>query len=181
MKIEVRNVKIAAFASRETTCFSANIYLDGVKAGCASNDGGGGCNEYQPRSLARRLNDYASTLPPIVLDWLEPQADGTHPTIQPNADTLVGDALAAYQSARDLRRLLRERLVFTVAGKPGIYSTRKLGAAGVAALLGDPRKLAQLNAGTVLNSLAFDAALALYLAPQPEKLPMSPNQRKERP
>lgn len=46
MKITVKNVKIAQFASEETLCFEASVYLDGKKAFVASNDGRGGCNSY---------------------------------------------------------------------------------------------------------------------------------------
>jgi len=37
-------VKICKWASEETTCFTANIMLDGKKVGDVSNDGHGGCD-----------------------------------------------------------------------------------------------------------------------------------------
>ena len=33
MKIELKNVQYAAFASEETNCFEATIYVDGIFAG----------------------------------------------------------------------------------------------------------------------------------------------------
>jgi hypothetical protein len=41
MKIEVRNVKFSAFASQETNCFEATIWIDGKRIGAARNEGHG--------------------------------------------------------------------------------------------------------------------------------------------
>ena len=46
--IELRNIKHAAFASKETHCYSATIYVDGKKWGTVSNDGRGGCDNVNP-------------------------------------------------------------------------------------------------------------------------------------
>jgi len=46
MKITIKNVKIAKFASEETLCFECSVYVDGKRAFVASNDGRGGCNSY---------------------------------------------------------------------------------------------------------------------------------------
>ncbi len=42
MNITLKNIKHAEFASHETNCFTANIYLDKKKIGEAENDGHGG-------------------------------------------------------------------------------------------------------------------------------------------
>jgi hypothetical protein len=39
MNIELKNVKHSEFASHETNCFEATIYVDGKKAGEAHNNG----------------------------------------------------------------------------------------------------------------------------------------------
>jgi hypothetical protein len=43
MQITLKNFKHAAFASEETYCFQATVYVDGIKVGVAGNDGHGGC------------------------------------------------------------------------------------------------------------------------------------------
>jgi hypothetical protein len=43
MKIELKNVKFSDFASEETNCFRADVYVNGKKAGYCNNDGHGGC------------------------------------------------------------------------------------------------------------------------------------------
>lgn len=42
MKLELKNVKIHEDMSEETTCFSATLYVNGVKAAICSNRGCGG-------------------------------------------------------------------------------------------------------------------------------------------
>lgn len=44
MKIELKNIKHAAFASQETECYQATIYIDGKKSGFVDNGGHGGCD-----------------------------------------------------------------------------------------------------------------------------------------
>ncbi len=43
MQVTLKNLKICNFASEETICFQATVYVDGKKAGTAQNDGKGGC------------------------------------------------------------------------------------------------------------------------------------------
>lgn len=51
MKIEIKNVKYAAFASEETHCFSATLYVDGKRLCIVKNDGHGGCDDYHPLNM----------------------------------------------------------------------------------------------------------------------------------
>jgi len=47
-KITLKNFKHAEFASHETNCFEATVYLDGKKFGNVENDGHGGCSFFWP-------------------------------------------------------------------------------------------------------------------------------------
>lgn len=42
----LKNLKVCEWASEETTCFTATLYVDGKRVGECSNDGHGGCNRY---------------------------------------------------------------------------------------------------------------------------------------
>lgn len=46
MKLEVKSVKIAKFASEETLCYEATVYIDGKPKFTARNDGHGGCSMF---------------------------------------------------------------------------------------------------------------------------------------
>ena len=46
MKIEFHNIQVFQALSRETPCFTADLYVDGVLEAYVSNRGGGGGNDY---------------------------------------------------------------------------------------------------------------------------------------
>lgn len=46
MKITLKAIKHSKFASQETDCYTANLYVDGTKIGTVSNAGHGGCDEF---------------------------------------------------------------------------------------------------------------------------------------
>jgi len=46
MNITIKNVKHSEFASQETHCFEATVYVDGKRAFKVSNSGHGGSDEY---------------------------------------------------------------------------------------------------------------------------------------
>src|SRR6516162_4225213 len=103
MKIELRNVKVAAFASEETTCFQATIYVDGKRCGTARNDGHGGCTWIEPQELRVRINSYAQTLPDKVSPTLRNPHDESLPfSYAQDAESLIDDALHAHLVTGDL-------------------------------------------------------------------------------
>jgi hypothetical protein len=46
MNIEIKDIKFSEFASHETLCFEASVYVDGNKSFIVENDGNGGCHNY---------------------------------------------------------------------------------------------------------------------------------------
>lgn len=64
MKIELKNISINKRLSEETTCFVANIYVDGKKAGEASNRGNGGCTDvyFLDHNLQKQVEEFCKTL-----------------------------------------------------------------------------------------------------------------------
>lgn len=57
VKIELKGVKLFAELSEETTAFFCTVYVNGVKAFTASNDGKGGANRYDLVKLTDRHRD----------------------------------------------------------------------------------------------------------------------------
>lgn len=86
MQVTLKNIKNCAWVGHEGGAFQASVYIDGKRAGLVSNDGYGGCNDYEPRSLEGLLDDYAKTLP----KWSF--ADSAEEYEQ-DADYLIGDLL----------------------------------------------------------------------------------------
>jgi len=50
MEYKLKNIKYSDFASHETFCFEATLYINGKRSYIVSNDGQGGCNNYYPVS-----------------------------------------------------------------------------------------------------------------------------------
>lgn len=127
IKIELRNVKHAAFASEETECFSAVVYLDGVKAIEARNEGRGGCtflHDITEGSIAH-LNAYGASLGPKVTQYEafedKPTASGKW-EMEQDAESLIDDALAEWLTFRDCKRAISKKLTFVCPGEKGIFS-----------------------------------------------------------
>lgn len=101
-KVELKNVQHNARMSEETHCFSATVYIDGIKAGEVSNRGHGGPDEFHPHELVKRLDEIAKLqLKPVVIEGY---------TIEPDAEILVGDLVNRWLTERDAKRLLKERI-----------------------------------------------------------------------
>lgn len=158
-RIEIKNVKHAEFASDETACFEATVYLDGVRVGHVSNDGRGGCHLYHPWSVQEPLNAYAATLPPEVTDFADPTDPDQKFTFQPDADSVIDRLLTDFLVRRDLQKLLAKKVVYIHSGGK-VYTTRVLDKARLALVLTKPEQFKDAKA--ILNLLPFDEALKLY-------------------
>src|SRR3974390_1515169 len=159
MNIELKNVKFAAFASQETNCFTASVYIDGKKEGTVSNEGHGGSNFYHPYTLGKKLDDYAKTLAPILSKYF-PEG------LEQCADIVIGDAFESYMRRRDLERLLKGQVVTLQDGK--LYGQKLVKVKDATSLLrnreADIRKVLKIAPTTpILNLMPFDEAMRIYL------------------
>ncbi len=114
MKIELKNVQHSAFASHETDCFSATIYVDGKKAGNVENSGQGGCDMITPYALQLQIEDYAKTFQERDVSYL--YKDGQVHTIPECAETLIGDLLHNHLQAVKERRLCSKSTCYRQPG-----------------------------------------------------------------
>ena len=153
MKIELKNVKYSDFASHETHCFEAVIYIDGKRAGTVENDGQGGCNFYHPREVEEALRAHAKTLPKV--HYREHEFDQ-------DADTIIADLLVQHLYTKDLKRALNKRILF-VTNDGVLRETFNLERQKMESILASPSVKTQLKAQKILNLLPFDEALSLYI------------------
>lgn len=150
-RVTLKNVKYAAFASEETACFEATVYIDGVKKGTVSNDGHGGCDDYSDHALQQELEAIAKTLPKY--EFYGEQHEH-------NAETMIGEIFAAWQMERDLKRDLGKKLMYTKADG-FIYETKIPKAASYEAATAF---LTKMNAVQCLNRMPFEQAFEIYKA-----------------
>lgn len=163
MNIELRNIKHAAFASQETDCFEATIWIDGKKSGTVSNDGHGGAHMFHPYALAESLNAYGKTLPMRSSKTLQIEGDSFE--YAQDAESLINDLLTAWLIERDFKRAVKSKLLFTKAdGK--VYQTKKCSPELLNRLTADAAmrkvQLDKLGAVVCLNFMPLPEALAIY-------------------
>lgn len=154
MKIELRNVTHNKRLSEETECFAATLWIDGVKAGEVSNRGHGGAHEFRGDHAAwQRLDAYAKTLPEVDL--------GDDLKMTPDAEWLVSDALGSYLAEREVKRILKDRVVALRDGK--LYQTSRYKPAELARFLSQPERLREhMHTDVILNLMTLADAVAAY-------------------
>ncbi len=156
MRIELRKVEYSAQLSEETAAFSAEIWIDGQKAGHARNHGQGGPTLISPMSLGQRLDEHGKTLP------VETVAGEPPFVVQPDGEWIVGGLLKDWILRRDLQRDLRNRALFTRTDKPGLFRSSVLKPAQLDQVLGSSAIREKWNVAVFLNQLPVDDALRLY-------------------
>lgn len=163
MKIELKNVQHAKFASHETECFTATVYIDGVKRGTVENDGHGACHLYHPHQIEIELNEYAKTLP---------QYEAFGMMLTHDADSLIDEAFYTVVHTKDLKRLLKCDLLFWDASKKVIrrfkcnnesqkwayITTAKTNGVDSISTIGK----SDVSGCVLLNALPFADALEIY-------------------
>ena len=153
MKLELKNIKHSEWASEETHCYKASLYVDGKPLAIVSNDGHGGPDRdyehprfndefsvYCDKMLA--VHAYFKSLPNIQSEWC---ADG----LPQKLEYWCAEQIDNWLSARELKKKLKAGFLFQFADRVGVFAhkTRPSRAAGVA---------------VVLNDLPFDEALSIW-------------------
>lgn len=160
MKIELKNIKYSEFASHETSCYEATIYIDGQKVGTVENDGQGGTDNVHPWSVAQQIDAYAATLPKIVCSFEDP-ATGKPAEMSQNHETIFNDILNDWLSAKDLKRAMAKRILF-VKEDGRLYETKAQKAEELRLTLSIDSLAKRLGATAILNLMPFDQALKTY-------------------
>lgn len=160
--ITLKNIQYAAFASEETNCYTATLYVEGVKWGEVGNDGHGGA-DWVHLAAGRSYDDLkalnariAEAYPPLDLEL----DDGR--TIPADLETVCGDLVSAHLEAKSLASLMRTKALFFKATPQDGAPLYQL------ALKGRPldAAIAHLNRTypgvVILNTMPKDEALRLY-------------------
>lgn len=163
MRIELKSVDYSKQMSEETSCFSAQVYIDGRRVGSVLNHGHGGCHQYTGEAEAI-LSAHAKGLPKVQSDLVDETDPSGFFCYAPDADSLIDEALETYLMTRDLKRHLASKILFTKKGEPGIYQSGKLTPGQKNIIKTNPSwvRTQMPSADKILNLLPFDEALALY-------------------
>lgn len=159
MKIELKNIKHSEFASQETHCFQATIYIDGKKVGTVENQGHGGCDSVHPHQVAQQIDDYAKTLPKTVCDFIDPDT-GKPAEIEQSHETIFGEIVNNWLVAKDLKRAMSKRVLYLKDGR--VYVSGSMASDDLRRYLSEPKLGTLYQDKTILNLLPFDQALTIY-------------------
>ena len=152
MKLELKNIKHTEWASEETHCYQASLYVDGKPVAIVSNDGHGGADRYydHPKfkggksawcDKMQEVHEYFKSLPNIPSEWC---ADGLPQKLEYWCAEQVDDWL----SARELKSKLKKQFLFQFADKVGVFAHKT--------------RPSRAHKATILNDLPFDEALSIW-------------------
>lgn len=127
MNLEMKAIKFSEWASEETYCYQANVYLDGKPFAMVSNDGHGGCDrDYDHpkfkgdyRATMKKVDDYFKSLPNT--DPCEYFPEGIEQTFE----RWCHDQVCTYLYRKDLKKALKKNKVVYQKnddGKMGLYN-----------------------------------------------------------
>ena len=162
MKIELKSIKVSQFASQETHCYEAKLYVDGKAVAVVSNDGRGGCdyedwmeNDSETKA-SKRVHAYFSAMPEEKVIY----GDGENDSFmsQPTLEYWCCDQVNIFLAKKELKKLLKKGILMVDDDGMGVIEIK------------DKAKLAHLLSkasekfpeAIVLNNLTFDAALELF-------------------
>ena len=102
MKLQLKNIKVAAFASEETHCYQASLYVNGKRAATVSNQGHGGCDEqrFMDPSIEKAVNDFFASQPAVTCHDFDPPFE-----YQPTLETWCGEQVEAHLRDKKTRSL----------------------------------------------------------------------------
>ena len=167
MKLELKNIKRTEWASQETHCFQAALYVEGKPVAIIGNDGQGGCDyEYDHpkckvdyRATMRAVHDYFKSLPKEESGLTNP--DGTPWMSQPSLEGWCGDQVNEWLSTKELKRKLKSHVVFQLKGKDDLYQTKYHPTVTKGEWVIDKK---EAHTRRILNDMPFDEALSIWKA-----------------
>ena len=128
MELTLKKVKVVKELSDETTCYYAEVWVNGKRAFSAQNEGRGGPDEFHPltdegKTLLKEVEAYAKSLPP----YKYPSGNGLpEGELEYDLDMLIGDLLDKWDLDRGFRRMCKTSTLVQFPGyKEDEYSKMK--------------------------------------------------------
>ena len=159
MKLEMKNVKFAEFASEETNCYSADIFVNGKKAIHVSNNGHGGCDYQTP------IKPFSHTVVEEVNEWCKnnlPKWGGKEYEFDADLESWCGDKLNLHLISKKLKRLLKKKVLFVNPKDNAIYEMGWKKTKILTPKHFEYFKNNNSDVKEILNLMPFENALALY-------------------
>ena len=164
MKLELKNIKHTKWASEETHCYQAALYVDGKPVAIVSNDGHGGCDREDDhpkfkgdyRATMKAVHDYFKTLPKT--DPCEWMPDG----MEQQLEFWCADQVNVFLVSRELKNKMKKQVLFQKIDQAGIFGMKLRPTVTDGDWVKDPRS--SEYGRRILNDMPFADALVLWSA-----------------
>ena len=162
MKLELKNIKHTAWASEETHCYQASLYVDGKPVAIVSNDGHGGCDRDYRHPTFKKESE-ASGVQPYAFGYRAKMAEvheyfaslpKTNPCdifpdgMEQRLEFWCCDQVNDWLSARELKKKLKKEFLFQFADGVGVFAHKD--------------RPSRAHKATILNDMPFSDALAIW-------------------
>ena len=152
MKLELKNIKHTEWASQETLCYQAALYVAGKPVAIVSNDGHGGCDREYPHP--KHKGDFRAAMAAVHAHFAALPVDDTYGMAQ-QLEYWCADTVNNWLTARELKQMMRTQILFQKEGEEeaGVFGTKYY-----------PKETDGTfwNGRRVLNDMPFDEALAIW-------------------
>lgn len=155
MKIELKNIKHSAFASQETYCYKASLYVDGSKIGVVSNDGHGGADYFEgDRQAFKNADEWLQKNERLALEQL-----GTD--VPMDMESKCAELVSYFLAMRDYKSKAKKCILFTKQGSDAVFVTNNTPAQ--IPQFKEFAKKQPVKLDKILNELPDDEALKIYM------------------
>jgi len=162
--IELKAIQVSQFASQETNCYSASLFVDGQRWGTVGNDGHGGADHFHGVDgrnyghLAILNERIAATFPKVDLGEGLGEVDA-------DLELVCSEIVTTFLITKDFKRAIGSYLLFTRTDKPGLFQVplKQKGKTFAHQVVADAVRVDKPGFVS-LNALPFDEALAIYRA-----------------
>lgn len=122
-QLQLKNIQYAAFASHETHCYSASLYVDGKRVALVDNDGHGGSDrvDWLDKNAEARVIAYFKSLPTFDYHGMALQPD-----LEQWCCEAVNDHLTRKEASREARKAMTSLTVVDTECGDGQYRAFKM-------------------------------------------------------
>ena len=165
MKLELKNIKYCKFASQETACYEAKLYVDGKPFALVGNEGHGGCdyqyslNDQNIDDKLRDINKYLSTSPKMKSKFHYGDGEMTTHEFTVDLELWCGEELNKWINSKKLKRILKKGSMI-LDSKGDLFYWKHF-------MLSDTLKKHHPNS-IILNDLPFEKALDVFMNKDPD-------------
>jgi hypothetical protein len=174
MKITLKKIQYSKFASEETHCFQADLYVDGKPFAVVRNDGRGGCDESWKhpknptedfRGDERKIDEWFKANKTIACTW---KGAGER-TLPSSLESETCEVLQAYLIEKDVKSMMSGNvIIFTSDSGTSYYKYGKtkyeLKTASGMEFFRNKIKEWYPQGYTILNDFSIDDAVKFFLA-----------------